>query len=181
MSLFRIFWSIKISINYGRWGNNTEDFQLTFKSSSISDHFLNSFEPPCTPPDILAQATQPVTPLCDFCRWRCTAEVSGWSTSKHFKLLIFRLFDFWVSLPCTKLCWLSSPYPMTTFIILYLLNPMTSEASTWHKSSLPLSRTPKYHSSLESPFPVNGGQTMKKLKLYILLPGSLWADYAFFR
>lgn len=157
MSLFRIFWSIKVSLNYGRWGNNTEDFSLTFKSSSISDHFLNSFEPSCTPPDIHRLLLTCVT-----CHWRCIIEVSGWSTSKHFKLLIFRLFEFWVSLPCTKLCWLSSPYPMTTFVILYLLNPMTSEAPTWHESFLPLSHTPKYHSSLESPFPVNGGQTMKK-------------------
>ena len=41
----------------GSQGSKSEGFQLSFKNSSIPDHFLIFFEPSCTPSKISCQAT----------------------------------------------------------------------------------------------------------------------------
>lgn len=99
--------------------SKTKGFQLSFENSSVSDNFLNFFEPSCTASEIFRQATNFL--LCSSFLWllllemhySVIAKISGGSRSNNFKLLIFRLFAFWVSLPSTGMCWQSfSPTPI---------------------------------------------------------------------
>lgn len=96
------------------WSSKIKGFQLPLKNSSNSDHFLNVFEPSCTPSEISGQSR------CNFLllffisvafaagdTLLAVTKVSGGSISNNFKLLILGLFAFWVSLPSTELCWQS--------------------------------------------------------------------------